>query len=162
MYIKNLYNLKDKLLNNPSKHLTETEKLLYFIKEYTKDKNITIKTKINENNELECLFVQTDYMRECYLNYGHLTHIDATYCVMVDNFLLFHSSCQNENLNGVPVAYCFMRSETKENLEFYYEKLNCNVQKTAQIIMVDKDLSNIGLIIICYYINLYFSCGEIF
>ena len=50
VYIKDLYNLKDKLLNNPSKYLTETEKLLYFIKEYTKDKNITIKTKMNENN----------------------------------------------------------------------------------------------------------------
>ena len=121
--IKDLHNLKEKLFNKPSKHLTETERLLNFIQEYTNGKNVTIKTKMNENNELECLFVQTDYMRDWYHNYGHLTHIDATYCVMVENFLLFHSLCQNENLNGVPVAYCFMRSETKENLEFYYEKL---------------------------------------
>lgn len=101
---------------------------------------------MNESNELECLFVQTDYMREWYQNYGHLLHIDATYCVMVENFLLFHSLVQNENLNGVPVAYCFMRSENKENLEFYYEKLNAQVKKEGQIVMVDKDLSNISLI----------------
>jgi hypothetical protein len=88
----------------------------------------------------------THIMRDWYHNYGHLTHIDATYCVIVENFLLFHSLCQNENLNGVPVAYCFMRSETKENLEFYYEKLNSEVSKNGQIVMVDKDLSNISLI----------------
>ncbi len=27
-------------------------------------------------------------------------------------------------MNGVPVAYCFMKNETTENLEFFYENLN--------------------------------------
>jgi hypothetical protein len=51
-------------------------------------------------------------MEEWYNKYGHLIHIDGTYCDMVENFLLFHTGGQNENLNGVPVAYCFMRNET--------------------------------------------------
>lgn len=35
--IKDLYNLRDKLFNQPSRHLSETEKLLKFIQEYTMD-----------------------------------------------------------------------------------------------------------------------------
>ena len=59
---KDLHNLKEKLFNKPSKHLTKTERLLNFIQDYTNGKSVTIKTKMNENNESECLFVQTDYM----------------------------------------------------------------------------------------------------
>ena len=50
-----MQNLKEKKINNPTKHLTETEKLLKFIEEHIKIKDITIKTKLNENNELKCL-----------------------------------------------------------------------------------------------------------
>jgi hypothetical protein len=74
-------------------------------------------------------------------------HIDGTYCVMVENILLFHTVCQNENLNGVPVAYCFMRNETKENYEFIYGNLNRKNDRYQKIVMVDKDLSNIQLIL---------------
>jgi hypothetical protein len=92
---------------------------------------------------MECLFVQTDYMEEWYNTYGHLMHIVGTYCVMVENFLLFYTVCHNENLNFVPVAYCFMRNETKENLEFNYENLKRKKDRYHKIVMVDKILSNI-------------------
>jgi hypothetical protein len=36
---KDLHNLKEKLFNKPSKHLTETERLLNFIQEYTNGKS---------------------------------------------------------------------------------------------------------------------------
>jgi hypothetical protein len=85
--------------------------------------------------------------REWYKKYGQLMKIDGIYSIMVENFLLFHTVCENKNLNGVPVAYCFMRNETKENLEFYYENLNRKKDRYQKIVMVDKDLSNIQLIL---------------
>jgi hypothetical protein len=47
---KDLHNLKTKLFNKPSKHLTETERLLNFIQEYTNGKSVIIKMKMNEFN----------------------------------------------------------------------------------------------------------------
>jgi hypothetical protein len=137
-------------LTKPTKLLTETERLLKYLEENLKDKKVDVKHKINDKDELECLFVQTDYMEEWYNKYGYLMNIDGTYCVMVENFLLFHTVCQNENLNGVPVAYCFMKNETKENLEFFYENLNRKNDRYQKIVMVDKDLSNIQLILHFY------------
>ena len=50
------------MLNKPTRHITQTEKLLKLIEEHIKDKDININSKLNENNESECLFAQTDYM----------------------------------------------------------------------------------------------------
>jgi hypothetical protein len=87
--ISDLQNLKYKLLTKPTKHLTETERLLKYLEENLKDKKVYVKHKINDKDELECLFVQTDYMEEWYNKYGHLMHIDGTYCVMVETFCCF-------------------------------------------------------------------------
>ena len=64
---------------------------------------------------MECLSMQTDYMLDLQRKNGNLKHIDATYCFKVENFLFFQSSCQNENLNGVLVAYSSMQSETQKS-----------------------------------------------
>ena len=107
-FIKDLQNVKEKISNKPTKHLTETEKLLKFIEEHIKDKDITItlKTKLNENNGM---FVYANWLYAWFVEKnGNLKHIDATYCFKVENFLFFQSSCQNENLNGVLVAYSSM------------------------------------------------------
>jgi hypothetical protein len=40
-----------------------------------------------------------------------------------------------------------MKNETKENLEFIYENLNRKNDRYQKIVMVDKDLSNIQLIL---------------
>jgi hypothetical protein len=59
--------------------------LLKNLKENLKGKKVHVH-KINEKDELECLFVQTDFMEEWYNKYGYLMHIDGTYCVMGENF----------------------------------------------------------------------------
>lgn len=76
-------------MTKPTKLLTETERLLKYLEENLKDKKVDVKHKINDKDELECLFVQTDYMEEWYNKYGHLMHIDGTYCVMVETFCCF-------------------------------------------------------------------------
>ena len=61
--IMDLHNLKYKLEQSGSKNLNETDKLLNFIKEYTSDNKLYAKTIVNDKNELECLFVHTDYIK---------------------------------------------------------------------------------------------------
>jgi hypothetical protein len=54
---------------------------------------------------------------------------------------------QNSNGKGRPVAYCWMKSETKENLEFLYRllKLSPHIPE-IKIILVDKDLTNLEVL----------------
>ena len=56
---------------------------------------------------------------------------------------------QNGQLNGVPVAYCFMRSEVDPHLEFFYGKFKehneAYINKT-KVIFLDKDLHNLRMI----------------
>ena len=44
--------------------------------------------------------------------------------VNVENFLLHISLVANENGNGVPVAYSFLKSATIKNLDFFYQCLS--------------------------------------
>ena len=47
---------------------------------------------------------------------------------------------QNAYLKGVPVSYCLMATDTKENLDFFYSSMrDHNDLQQTQVIMVDKD-----------------------
>ena len=54
---------------------------------------------------------------------------------------------QNSNGEGRPVAYCWMKAETYENLEFFYkELLDLPGTSEVKVILVDKDLTNVNLL----------------
>jgi hypothetical protein len=84
-------------------------------------------------------------MRDWYHNYGHLTHIDATYCVMVENFLYFTAYVKMK-FKWHTTCILFHEKYNKRKFRVYNEKLNSEVSKNGQIVMEDKDLSNISLI----------------
>ena len=73
--------------------------------------------------------------------------MDTTYNVNIEGYPLFAIMAEDGDGRGKPVAYCFLRSETKDNLE---KVLNyfCNFNDTSRtkIVMVDKDLSVINVL----------------
>ncbi|MFO0001750.1 MAG: transposase, partial [bacterium] len=73
--------------------------------------------------------------------------MDSTYKVNIENYVLYVFLCQDSNLNGIPVACCYMRNETNTNMRFMYESFSERYETDkVEMIMVDKDLQNIDLI----------------
>ncbi|CAF1309477.1 unnamed protein product, partial [Didymodactylos carnosus] len=65
----------------------------------------------------------------------------------IENYQLYVCLAQNANLKGVPVAYCLMTSENKDNLEFFYLAMSKNNNLTqTQVAIVDKDLTNVDIL----------------
>ena len=125
----------------------ETEalkQLLNALKE--KDAKNRIETSVDGDGILQ-LFVQLEFQQEWFHLYGQLIHIDGTFKVNCENYLLYVIMAQNSNGKGRPVAYCWMKSETKENLEFLYRllKLTPHIPE-IKIILVDKDLTNLEVL----------------
>jgi hypothetical protein len=108
-------------------------------------KNI-VRTKVVDG-VLQSLFIQLDFQLEWLQLYGQLFHIDGTFKVNCENYLLYVVMVQNSNGEGRPVAYCWMKAETMENLEFFYtEILNMPRLSETKVIIVDKDLTNVNLL----------------
>ena len=59
----------------------------------------SVKIKVNERNELECIFIQTSFMRQWYIDFGDIRHIDSTFKVNVENFQLYISLTVNQHFN---------------------------------------------------------------
>ena len=123
-----------------------------------------VKLLKNSKGELECIFIQTSYMRKWFLDFHEIHNIDSTFKVNVENFQLYISMVHNEHGKGVPSAYCFMKSACKENIEFFYQNVTGKILKTAEngdvienildeelaastpgVNQIDKDLTNIDL-----------------
>ena len=120
----------------------------------------SVRIRKNGKGELECLYIQTSYMRKWFTDFNTVLHIDSTFKVNLENFQLYISLVANEHYHGVPTSYCFMKSACGENLQFFYENItgtklnhgkieiideelaNCK----PDIIMIDKDLTNIDLL----------------
>ncbi|CAF1023307.1 unnamed protein product [Brachionus calyciflorus] len=116
------------------------------------DPNNSIELKLTMNSEnvetiLDCIFIQLNSMKQWYKNYPEIIHIDTTFNLNLEKFDLLTMLAQDSNLKGVPIAYCFIRSETNENLNWIYStfsKYNDIIKN--KVIMVDKDLSNIDIL----------------
>jgi hypothetical protein len=107
----------------------------------------TKRNVMTDDNDLQCIYIQTDRMKNWYHQYPEILHIDSTFSINLEKFQLISILAQDNNLRGVPVAYCLMNTDTKENLNFFYENFlkHNNVTKTNAII-IDKDLTNIDLL----------------
>ena len=84
-------------------------------------------------------------MKEQFQKYPEILFMDTTYNVNIEGYPLFAIMAEDGDGRGKPVAYCFVSSETKENLEKVLEYF-CNFNDTSRtkIIMVDKDLWTIN------------------
>ena len=110
--------------------------------------NTTIKVKKDSTTDLlDCLFIQTAQMKKWYQSFPEVVHIDGTFKVNKENYILLVILVQNANLRGVPVALSFIRAESAENLEFVYRCFKeTNDLTRSQVVMIDKDLDNVAIL----------------
>ena len=106
-----------------------------------------VKLKRDSNNVITSLFFVLSCQKNWFEKFGNLTHIDATYRVNIENYVLYIFLCQDSLLRGLPVASCLMRTEQNENMDFMYESFSeVYDSNKVEIIMVDKDLQNLDLL----------------
>jgi hypothetical protein len=140
--VKDLHNLRSKLRTAKRGGRTESEILATWIDEFVKAKPGNVAEKLVGNDGvLQCIFVQSGEMRKAFQSFPELQIIDGTFKVNAQNYLLFVQMAQDGGKHGLPVSYCFMRSEIEPHLRFYYECMSKHndVSKT-EIVFVDKDL----------------------
>ncbi|CAF1492282.1 unnamed protein product [Adineta steineri] len=145
---KDINNIKQKLKFNLIGNSTDPELLQSWIDEMLSQNKInSVQIKTDENGILQCLFIQTSQMKTWFEKYINIAHIDSTFKINIENYQLYVCLVQNANLKGVPVAYCLMNSGIKENLEFFYAAMSKNNDLTkTQVVIVDKDLTNIDIL----------------
>jgi len=82
-----------------------------------------------------------------YLDFGDIHHIDSTFKVNIENFQLYIYLVVNQHSRGVPSGYCFMKSATAENIEFFYQQLTGKIINNEEIQIIHEDLSKIQPIV---------------
>ncbi|CAF1668593.1 unnamed protein product, partial [Rotaria sp. Silwood1] len=129
---KDINNFKQKLKFNLVGDKSDPELLKTWINQILNDNSQnSVQIKINDNGVLECLYIQTSQMKTWFKKYSNIVHIDSTFKVNIENYQLYICLVQNANLKGVPVAYCLMK---------------LNDLSETQVVMIDKDLTNAGIL----------------
>ncbi|CAF1325494.1 unnamed protein product [Rotaria sordida] len=134
---KDINNFKQKMKFNLIGNRTDPELLQIWIDEILNENpNNSIQIKLNEDGNLECLYIQTIQMKSWFEKYPNILHLDSTFKVNIENYQLYICMAQNANLRGVPVAYCLMTSGNKNNLEFFYSAMrDYNDLQQTQVVM---------------------------
>ncbi len=139
MYIfafkKDLHNFKRKL--DPLSQLKDQSTILY------QEDLDSVKLRVNDTNEIECIFIQIRFMRQWFINPHEVRNIDTTFKLKKENFLLHISLVANEHSKCVPTAYSFLKSSSTENLEFFYECLSGKkFLEVGSVEIIDPDLAS--------------------
>ena len=72
--------------------------------------------EVDEESNLDLLYIQTSKMQEMFQNFPTIIFMDNTYNVNIEGYILNAILVEDENGNGKPVAYSYMRRESKETL----------------------------------------------
>jgi hypothetical protein len=125
-------------------------------KQERKFSQVVSRIKSNPDNEvhvntvdgsMEACFITLKSQREWFEKYPDIIHLDATYKICMENFILYIFLAQDKNLAGVPIAFCLMKTETTGNMEFMYKMFSELFDaKKIKVIMIDKDLQNIEIL----------------
>ena len=92
-------------------------------------------------------YLYADQMQNWFHQNPDILHVDSTYKINLENYVLCNFLVQNQRLKGLPVAFAYMRNETNVNFDFVYDKVFevLDVSR-VKIVMVDKDLQNLDLL----------------
>ena len=142
---RDVHNIKYKM-EIENKNKSEEERLAGVLCEMKSNQHFVELYK-NANNELECIFITFRQQFEWFKKYPSFLHIDSTFKVNIENYLLYVFLGHDSNLRGIPFAFCLMKNETTPNMEFMYDTLTKVFDNNlVEIIMIDKDLQNIDLL----------------
>lgn len=145
---KDILNAKRKVNSEIINGRTQGEILSDLLNELNKkDPNATTILQSDENNDFDLLFFQTSEMKQMFAKFPGMIFIDNTYNVCSEGYILNSILAEDSDGSGKPVAYCFMRRETKETVEKVIDMF-CEHNDTSKVnvIMVDKDLTEISVL----------------
>ena len=108
---------------------------------------ITTILQSDENNYFDIIYFQTSETKQMFAKFPGIIFMDNTYNVCSEGYILNAILVEDQDSSGKPVAYSFMRRETKECLEKIID-IFCEQNDTSKAndIMVDKDLTEINLL----------------
>ena len=145
---KDISNIRLNLVREQEGGLTKGQLLAAALTEITEKKRAT--TYIQLDDELanvELVYIQTKEMKDHFSKYPEILFMDTTYNVNIEGYPLFAILAEDGDGRGKPVAYCYVRSETKENINTVLEKFcEYNDVKGVRIVMLDKDLNEMNAI----------------
>jgi hypothetical protein len=68
----------------------------------------------NSDDEVNAIFIQLEPQRKMYKNYGTVIEMDGTHGSNKSGFALYHLMIHDNNGASQPVAFFFIKEETKE------------------------------------------------
>ena len=87
---KDINNFKQKIKFNTIGNLTGPELLQILLDDILHENpNNSIQMKVNENGNLECLYIQTMQMKSWFQQYSNIIHIDSTFKLNIENYQLY-------------------------------------------------------------------------
>ena len=96
---KDVNNFKQKIKFTTIGNLIDPELLQILLDDILHENpNNSIQMKVNENGNLECLYIQTMQMKSWFQQYSNVIHIDSTFKLNIENYQLYICMVQNANL----------------------------------------------------------------
>jgi hypothetical protein len=85
-----------------------------YLQKLQENPNNVIKVLQNKENEVSAIFVQLEQQRKIYNKYGTVIELDGTYKTKNAGFALYHLLIHDNNGDGQPVAFFFVKEETTD------------------------------------------------
>ena len=141
-------NIRTTLVREKEGGLTKGQLLAAALNELADKKQATTYIQLDDGSvNAELVYLQTAQMKDHFRKYPEILFMDTTYNVNIEGHPLFAALAEDGGGRGKPVAYCYIRSEIKENFHKVLEK-DCehNNVTGVRIVMVDKDLNEMNAI----------------
>ena len=126
--------------------LTKGQLLAAALNELADKKQATTYIQLDDESvNVELVYLQTTEMKDHFRKYSEILFMDTTKNVNIEGYTLFAILAEDGDGRGKPVAYCYVRSETKEHISKVLEKI-CEHNYVTDVVMVDKDLNEMNAI----------------
>ena len=112
-----------------------------------KDSDSSIHIDVTSQNELRCILIQSKIMKDLVLRFPEILFVDGTYKLNCEGYPLYPIMCQDSNGRGRPVAYLWVKDESKESLTHAFHifaTYNKSILEKTKVLMVDKDFNEIN------------------
>ncbi|KAI9555984.1 hypothetical protein GHT06_018542 [Daphnia sinensis] len=142
MISKDLINIKQTLTGKSQDEWVDT---VEFLQELQENPNNIVKVFQSSEKEIATIFVQVELQRKLYLKYGTVIQLDGTYNTTKAGFGLYHLLIHDNNRDGQPVAFFFIKEETTEAisecLQIFTEKNDISL---TEVTITDEDCAEIS------------------
>ncbi|XP_068243952.1 zinc finger SWIM domain-containing protein 3-like [Palaemon carinicauda] len=160
--LRDIYNIRAQVKRNQANDKSDIGQLWQVLSElFETDKKSVVSTLVDDENELEVLFIQTGNMIKAFESYHKVLIIDKTYVTFL-RMPLFSLVAVDGDGAGQVVAYALIWSDNNEVIKSALELFTHANPATSklQTVMVDKDMLEISSlcdifpqarVIICHY-----------